>query len=47
LLVFLKVPAWTGEMENRIFETIRWETAETLKDYDFLEGDEPFISGLR
>ena len=44
LLIFLRVPAWTGEIEDRIFDTILWESRENLKDYDFLEGDEPFIS---
>jgi mutator protein MutT len=44
LLVFLKVSAWTGEIENRIFKTIVWESHDKLKDYDFLEGDLPFIA---
>lgn len=43
LLIFLRVPAWTGEVEDRIFDTILWESRENLKDYDFLEGDAPFI----
>ena len=43
LLIFLKVTAWTGEIENRIFETLVWETRERLAQYDFLEGDAPFI----
>ncbi|MDQ1470422.1 MAG: 8-oxo-dGTP diphosphatase [Bryobacterales bacterium] len=46
LLIFLRVPSWTGEIENRIFDTITWETPDKLKDYDFLEGDAPFIAGL-
>ena len=44
LLVFLRVTAWTGEIENRIFETVLWETRERLREYDFLEGDAPFIA---
>jgi 8-oxo-dGTP diphosphatase len=44
LLVFLKVSAWTGELENRIFATILWESPERLNKYDFLEGDLPFIA---
>ena len=44
LLVFLRVHAWTGEMENRIFETVVWETRDRLESYDFLEGDAPFIA---
>jgi 8-oxo-dGTP diphosphatase len=46
LLIFLKVPAWRGEVENRIFETILWEVSDRFKHYDFLEGDAPFIAGL-
>lgn len=46
LLVFLRVPRWTGSVENLIFDKILWEQPERLRDYDFLEGDEPFISGL-
>jgi mutator protein MutT len=44
LLIFLKVPAWSGEIEDRLFDTILWEAWENLKNYDFLEGDAPFIS---
>jgi 8-oxo-dGTP diphosphatase len=44
LLIFFSVPCWTGEMEDHIFDTILWEAWENLKDYDFLEGDAPFIS---
>lgn len=43
LLIFFGVSAWTGRIENRIFESICWESATQLGDYDFLEGDEPFI----
>ena len=44
LLIFLRVPCWAGEIEDHIFDTILWEAWENLKDYDFLEGDAPFIS---
>ena len=43
LLIFLLVNAWQGEVENRIFETIAWETPGRLREYDFLEGDLPFL----
>ncbi|HVV47658.1 MAG TPA: (deoxy)nucleoside triphosphate pyrophosphohydrolase [Bryobacteraceae bacterium] len=43
LLIFLLVSTWAGEVENRIFETMTWETPERLRDYDFLEGDLPFL----
>jgi 8-oxo-dGTP diphosphatase len=46
LLIFLSVTAWRGEIENRIFETIRWERAEALSRWDFLEGDEPFLAAF-
>jgi 8-oxo-dGTP diphosphatase len=44
LLIFIQVADWRGEIVNRIFETISWEKAEKLADFDFLEGDAPFIS---
>ncbi|HEY4087711.1 MAG TPA: (deoxy)nucleoside triphosphate pyrophosphohydrolase [Bryobacteraceae bacterium] len=43
LLIFLRVTAWQGEVENRIFETMTWETPGRLREYDFLEGDLPFL----
>ncbi len=43
LLIFLLVTAWQGEVENRIFETMMWETPGRLREYDFLEGDLPFL----
>ncbi|HVW85459.1 MAG TPA: (deoxy)nucleoside triphosphate pyrophosphohydrolase [Bryobacteraceae bacterium] len=47
LLIFLQSPGWSGEIENRIFEQVVWEPWDRLEDYDFLEGDGPFISQLR
>jgi 8-oxo-dGTP diphosphatase len=44
LLIFLEVRSWAGEIEDHIFDTILWEAPENLRNYDFLEGDEPFIS---
>jgi 8-oxo-dGTP diphosphatase len=43
LLIFLLVTGWQGEVKNRIFETMSWETPDRLRDYDFLEGDLPFL----
>ena len=43
LLIFIEVTEWTGNIENKIFESVVWERAEALPDYDFLEGDEPFL----
>jgi len=46
LLIFLNVTAWRGEIVNRIFETIRWESHQALSTYDFLEGDARFLAAL-
>jgi 8-oxo-dGTP diphosphatase len=43
LLIFIEVKEWTGEIENKIFETVLWEKKEMLSNYDFLEGDVNFI----
>jgi 8-oxo-dGTP diphosphatase len=45
LLIFLRVDFWTGEIEDRQFDTMLWEEWGNLKNYDFLEGDAPFIAG--
>jgi 8-oxo-dGTP diphosphatase len=46
LLIFRKVAAWRGEIENRIFEAILWERPEALSTHDFLEGDAPVLTAL-
>ena len=46
LLIFLRVAEWAGEPENRIFEEIAWVEQGRLREFDFLEGDAPFIEGL-
>ena len=46
LLIFYRVVEFEGEPENRDFEQIRWELAERLAGYDFLEGDAEFIRSL-
>ena len=43
LLIFIEVRGWNGEIQNRIFKTVLWETAGALPSYDFLEGDAPFL----
>jgi 8-oxo-dGTP diphosphatase len=43
LLIFMRPAEWTGTVDNRIFETIVWETREALGRYDFLAGDEKFL----
>jgi 8-oxo-dGTP diphosphatase len=47
LLIFMRVTAWNGEIENRIFESILWQSPGTLSTFDFLEGDVPFLSSER
>jgi 8-oxo-dGTP diphosphatase len=42
-LIFFAVREFTGKMENRVFEQVRWETRERLPTYDFLEGDVDFV----
>jgi len=44
LLIFLRVPKWSGEIENRIFKAVVWEEKGRLPEYDFLEGDAPFLA---
>jgi len=44
LLIFLRVTEWQGEIENRIFDAIVWERPDQLRQYDFLEGDIPFLA---
>jgi 8-oxo-dGTP diphosphatase len=44
LLIFFAVPTWSGEIENRIFEAIKWERREAISTYDFLEGDAGFLA---
>jgi 8-oxo-dGTP diphosphatase len=44
LLIFLRVPEWYSDIENRIFAAVVWEFPDRLYQYDFLEGDLPFLS---
>ena len=43
LLVFHRVTEFAGEPQNLDFEQIAWVERGSLRDYDFLEGDEAFI----
>jgi 8-oxo-dGTP diphosphatase len=45
-LIFLRVEAWEGEIENRIFEQIVWARRAELGNYDFLEGDRRFLAAF-
>ncbi|MCU1273090.1 MAG: hydrolase [Bryobacterales bacterium] len=45
-LIFYRVTKFAGKIESRVFEEIRWETRQRLRDYDFLEGDVAFVRML-
>ena len=45
-LSFYEVPAFSGEIENRIFANIVWERPEDLPRYDFLEADREIVQAL-
>jgi len=45
-LIFYSVPKFEGELDNRVFEKVRWVKREHLPDYDFLEGDVDFVRVL-
>jgi 8-oxo-dGTP diphosphatase len=46
LLIFLAVADWRGEVQNHIFGEIIWESPDSLRSYDFLEGDARFLGAL-
>jgi 8-oxo-dGTP diphosphatase len=45
-LRFFIVPAFTGEIENRIFKQIVWAAPRELPRYDFLEADIGLVKQL-
>jgi 8-oxo-dGTP diphosphatase len=45
-LIFYTVTEFEGQVENRVFERICWESRKRLPDYDFLEGDTDFVRAL-
>ncbi|MBS1821130.1 MAG: (deoxy)nucleoside triphosphate pyrophosphohydrolase [Acidobacteria bacterium] len=45
-LEFFTVTDFTGEIENRIFNDVRWATLPTLTEYDFLAADHGLIQDL-
>lgn len=46
LLIFHRVTDFFGDPRNAVFEQIRWESAEKLPEYDFLDGDLDFVQRL-
>jgi 8-oxo-dGTP diphosphatase len=45
-LRFFLVPTFQGEIENRIFNDVRWTHRSNLPDYDFLAADAPLVTDL-
>lgn len=46
LLLFYRVVSFSNNPRNMDFEHIVWELRNRLPDYDFLEGDVPFVRKL-
>ena len=46
LLIFYRIADWIGEPRNMQFAQIRWEPPARLSEFDFLEGDRPFLIAL-
>jgi len=47
-LIFFRVTGFEGEPRNLIFHEMRWEPADRLPEFDFVEGDLPFLrDGIR
>ena len=43
---FFRVDAFTGPLDNRIFQDMRWTTLTSLPDFDFLAADVTLIREL-
>lgn len=46
-LWFFAIDAWRGEIENRVFEEIRWVDLAEVDALDLLEADRPIVTLLR
>jgi 8-oxo-dGTP diphosphatase len=46
LLMFFRVANYGGDLRNRQFAAVQWETPARLAEYDFLEGDREFVRHL-
>lgn len=42
-LLFFRVPRFSGEVSNRVFERMVWARREDLAAYDFLEADRELV----
>jgi 8-oxo-dGTP diphosphatase len=45
-LRFFRVKNYSGEVKNRVFQRIKWVSAEKLARLDFLDGDLPIVQKL-
>jgi 8-oxo-dGTP diphosphatase len=45
-VVFFRVPAYCGVIENRVFEKIAWVVRQKLTDYPFLEADQELVQRI-
>ena len=45
-LVFFRVPAYRGAIDNRVFAEVRWVDLDELPRLDFLEADRSLIARL-
>jgi len=46
-LLFFSVQKYSGVVENRVFQEIRWVAPRDLSQYDFLAADLPLVEKLR
>jgi 8-oxo-dGTP diphosphatase len=46
LLIFFRITSFNGDPRNLIFHEVRWEPADRLASFDFVEGDLDFIRSL-
>lgn len=45
-LIFFAVTQFSGEIQNREYNALRWEKRGRLPEYDFLDGDVDFVRSL-
>ena len=45
-LQFFAVHEFSGEIDNRIYQQLRWVKLEELRDYDFLAADRGLVRDL-
>jgi len=45
-LIFFRVESYTGQPQNLVFQAMRWEPAQGLASFDFVEGDREFLEAF-